>query len=104
VLVIGGGPAGIEAAVGAAKTGAKVLMVERYGFLGGNATASLVGQFMTSFSVVRRRRDRQVDRLVLDERQVRGIGIVTADQIIPVRRLHAHLSRESVHCSGGATL
>jgi hypothetical protein len=50
VLVIGGGPAGIGAAVGAAKTGAKVLLVERYGFLGGNATASLVGPFMTSFS------------------------------------------------------
>ena len=50
VLVIGGGPAGIGAAIGAAKTGAKTLLVERYGFLGGNATASLVGPFMTSFS------------------------------------------------------
>jgi hypothetical protein len=50
VLVIGGGPAGIGAAVGAAKTGARVILVERYGFLGGNATASLVGPFMTSFS------------------------------------------------------
>ena len=26
------------------------MLVERYGFLGGNATASLVGPFMTSFS------------------------------------------------------
>ena len=50
VLVIGGGPAGIGAAIGAAKSGAKTLLVERYGFLGGNATASLVGPFMTSFS------------------------------------------------------
>ncbi len=50
VLVIGGGPAGIGAAVGAAKSGAKTLLVERYGFLGGNATASLVGPFMTSYS------------------------------------------------------
>ncbi|MDQ2787015.1 MAG: FAD-dependent oxidoreductase [Chloroflexota bacterium] len=50
VLVIGGGPAGIGAAIGAAKTGAKTLLVERYGFLGGNATASLVGPFMTSYS------------------------------------------------------
>jgi hypothetical protein len=50
VLVVGGGPAGIGAAVGAAKTGARTLLVERYGFLGGNATASLVGPFMTSFS------------------------------------------------------
>jgi len=50
VLVIGGGPAGIGAAVAAARAGARTLIAERYGFLGGNATASLVGPFMTSFS------------------------------------------------------
>lgn len=50
VLVIGGGPAGIGAAIGAARQGAKTILVERYGFLGGNATAGLVGPFMTSFS------------------------------------------------------
>src|SRR5688500_9422418 len=50
VLVIGGGPAGIGAAIGAARAGARTALVERYGFLGGNATASLVGPFMTSFS------------------------------------------------------
>lgn len=42
VLVVGGGPAGIGAAMGAAEAGAKVRLVERYGFLGGNATAGLV--------------------------------------------------------------
>jgi hypothetical protein len=42
VLVVGGGPAGIAAALGAADAGAKVILVERYGFLGGNATAALV--------------------------------------------------------------
>ncbi len=50
VLVIGGGPAGIGAAVAAGRAGARTVLVERYGFLGGNATASLVGPFMTSFS------------------------------------------------------
>ncbi|TBL73931.1 FAD-dependent oxidoreductase [Paenibacillus thalictri] len=50
VLVIGGGPAGIGAAIAAARAGANVALVERYGFLGGNATAGLVGPFMTSFS------------------------------------------------------
>lgn len=49
-LVFGGGPAGIGAAVGAARNGSDTLLVERFGFLGGNATASLVGPFMTSFS------------------------------------------------------
>ncbi len=42
VLVVGGGMAGIAAAIGAAEGGAKVLLAERFGFLGGNATAGLV--------------------------------------------------------------
>jgi len=35
VVVVGGGPAGIGAAVGAARGGARTLLLERYGFLGG---------------------------------------------------------------------
>ncbi len=42
VLVVGGGPAGICAALSAAHAGAKVMLVERYGFLGGMATSALV--------------------------------------------------------------
>ncbi|HVS31902.1 MAG TPA: FAD-dependent oxidoreductase [Thermoanaerobaculia bacterium] len=47
VLVVGGGPAGIAAAVGAARAGARVVLAERYGFLGGNATAALVMPLMS---------------------------------------------------------
>ena len=47
VLVVGGGPAGIGAAVGAAQAGARVVLAERYGFLGGNATAALVMPLMS---------------------------------------------------------
>lgn len=43
VLVVGAGPAGIGAAVGAARAGASVVLAERFGFVGGNATAALVG-------------------------------------------------------------
>ncbi len=46
VLVIGGGPGGIGAAVAAARGGADVLLVEHYGFLGGMATAGEVNPFM----------------------------------------------------------
>ena len=46
VVVVGGGPGGVCAAVGAAKQGVSVLLVERYGFLGGMATAGLVNPFM----------------------------------------------------------
>lgn len=45
VLVCGGGMAGTVAAVAAARHGARVILVERYGFLGGNATAGAVAQF-----------------------------------------------------------
>jgi hypothetical protein len=47
VLVVGGGPAGIGAALGAARAGADVLLTERYGFLGGNATVALVMPWMS---------------------------------------------------------
>lgn len=42
----GGGPGGIAAAVAAARNGADTMLVERYGFLGGMATAGLVNPFM----------------------------------------------------------
>jgi glycine/D-amino acid oxidase-like deaminating enzyme len=45
VVVCGGGVAGAMAAIAAARAGASVLLVERYGFLGGNATAGAVAQF-----------------------------------------------------------
>ncbi len=50
VLVVGGGPAGIAASVASARLGCKTMLVERYGFLGGTATAALVGPFMTSYN------------------------------------------------------
>jgi ribulose 1,5-bisphosphate synthetase/thiazole synthase len=46
VIVAGGGPGGLSAALAAARHGAKVLLVERYGFLGGLATAGLVSPFL----------------------------------------------------------
>jgi hypothetical protein len=42
VVVVGGGPAGVAAALAAARGGAKTILVERYGHLGGMATGGLV--------------------------------------------------------------
>jgi FAD dependent oxidoreductase len=42
VLVVGGGPAGTAAAIGAARLGADVILVERYNHLGGLSTGGLV--------------------------------------------------------------
>jgi hypothetical protein len=60
VLVVGGGPAGMAAAVSAARHGARTLLVERYGFLGGMGTAGGV----TNFAGLYGRRAGQMQPLV----------------------------------------
>lgn len=49
VVVLGGGPSGVCAAIEAARLGQKVLIVEETGMLGGMATSGLVGPLMTSY-------------------------------------------------------
>lgn len=44
VVVVGGGPGGHSAAVAAARTGARTILIERYGHLGGMATGGIVIQ------------------------------------------------------------
>jgi len=45
IIVVGGGPAGVGAAIAAARLGAKVLMIEATGCLGGMGTSGLVTAF-----------------------------------------------------------
>ena len=44
VVVVGGGPGGHSAAIAAARNGAKTVLLERYGHLGGMATGGIVIQ------------------------------------------------------------
>jgi len=60
VAVVGGGPAGLAAAVSAARHGARTLLVERYGFLGGMGTAGGV----TNFAGLYGRRGGEMQQLV----------------------------------------
>jgi hypothetical protein len=75
VLVVGGGPAGLGAAVGAAAAGADVVLVERYGFLGGNATAALVMPLM-SFHTQHPRKEKEGALTLLPTDHGRGEAVI----------------------------
>ena len=70
VIVVGGGPAGVCAAISSARHGMKTLIVEQNGFCGGMAAAGLVGPFMTCYDsagenmIIRGLFEEIVDRLV----------------------------------------
>ena len=77
VLVVGGGSAGIASAISAARKGARVMLVERYGFLGGTLTAVTLGSICGYFTV-------------------------TEDEIIPVVQGFAGEVAERLRSAGGA--
>lgn len=68
VVVVGGGPAGTVASIAAAREGARVACIERYGFLGGTLTAAMVAPIMGfhagELQVVRGMPQEVVDRLI----------------------------------------
>ena len=48
IAIVGSGPAGIAAALSAAREGADVLVIERYGCVGGGMTSMYVRPFLGS--------------------------------------------------------
>ena len=75
VLVVGGGTAGLGAALGAAGAGVDVVLVERYGFLGGNATAALVMPLM-SFHTERPRTEKEGSATLLPTDRGKGESVI----------------------------
>lgn len=77
VAVAGGGPAGIAAAIAAARTGAKTMLVERFGYLGGMITGSYVTYYM-GFGNGREQVIRGIAQETID--RLRKVGGLTMDQ------------------------
>jgi FAD dependent oxidoreductase len=81
VVVLGGGPAGLAASVSAAWHGARTLLVERYGFLGGMGTAGGVTNFAGLYGK-KNGEMRQVVHGVVDEllQRIDALGGLNAPQ------------------------
>lgn len=87
VLIVGGGPAGIGAALGAAALGVDVILVERYGFLGGNATAALVMPLMSFHTSQRPREIKEGSTTLLPTDHGRGDPVIAGALKLFLERL-----------------
>ena len=66
VVVLGGGPAGIAAAIAAGRSGRSTILIERYGFLGGAGTAAGLSTFCGLHAVVYGRHEQVVHGIASD--------------------------------------
>jgi len=81
VIIVGGGAAGFAAAVAAARNGAKTLIIERFPFFGGTATAAIMPQ-INGFRNEREPDGLQTTRgigeeVILRLKELGGLGITT---------------------------
>jgi hypothetical protein len=66
VVVLGGGPAGIAAAIAAGRSGRSTICIERYGFCGGAGTAAGLSTFCGLHAVVHGRHEQVVHGIASD--------------------------------------
>jgi hypothetical protein len=66
VVVLGGGPAGIAAALAAGRSGRSTLLIERYGFMGGAGTAAGLSTFCGLHAVVHGKHEQVVHGIADD--------------------------------------
>ena len=93
VVVCGGGPAGIGAAIAAAERGAKTVLIERFGFLGGMATAGYVNP-MSEFAYNGQRISGGIPWRFAQEMVAMGAAVpALADAFLPAARLAAPVAR-----------
>jgi len=84
VIVVGGGPAGLAAAVASARNGADTVLIEQFGYLGGTATASLmacINGFRNQVEPDSTRTVRGIaEEIVLKLKEMDGLGKSPYDQ------------------------
>ena len=99
LLVVGGGPAGVCAAVAAARKGVKVLLIDNGNCLGGMGTKGLVGPFMTCYDaagenmIIRGLFEEIVDRLIAEG------GAIHPSKIRQGTEFTAWISEGHDHCT-----
>ncbi|MCU1556364.1 MAG: hypothetical protein JWN09_359, partial [Microbacteriaceae bacterium] len=86
VIVCGGGPSGFVAAVAAGRAGAKTLLIERYGFLGGMPTSAWLGPISPMHFG--------------DERVIAGIPQEFVERMVASGGSTGHLRTTNPHGSG----
>lgn len=86
IIVVGGGAAGLAAAIGAKWAGASCLLIERNGSLGGQATNSNVASYC-GFFTRGQKEPQQIVRGVGDEvlRELKALGFYDGYKLSPVR-------------------
>lgn len=104
VIVCGGGPSGIIAAVAAARNGAKTLLIERYGFVGGMASSALV----TPISIFKKKKKLIIDgipfELMKRVNALNGADISLDSGNVPVDDEVFKLAAQQLLLESGVTL
>jgi hypothetical protein len=72
VVVIGGGPGGVASAIAAGRNGAKTVLIERYGHLGGMATGGLINIFPNLSDISGRQHIFGLNQEIIDRMKARS--------------------------------
>lgn len=99
VVVVGGGPSGISAAISASKNGAKTLLVEKEGFIGGMTTSGLLSTWggkasSSNFEIIKSQCTvKKGHRSVFDPEKLKYIYLKELEKRNVDLLLHVQLSR-----------
>jgi len=72
VIVVGGGPGGVASAIAASRAGARTVLIERYGHLGGMATGGLVNIFPNLSDISGKQRIFGLNQEIIDRMKARN--------------------------------